>query len=148
MKKFLTLFLALAVLLPALPSLRAADDKKETELETTMGKMNGAFRKLRRQVLDASKNAESLELVASMRAASVKSTELIPALAADKPEAERAAFVAGYKKQMQEFMAALAPLEAALKANNNAEAEKLVAGLGAMQKKGHKEYKKPDEKKS
>jgi hypothetical protein len=47
---------------------------------------------------------------------------------------------------MQEFVAALAPLEAALKANNNAEAEKIVADLGARQKQGHKEFKKQEKK--
>ena len=149
MKKVLSLFLALAVLTPVLPSLHAQDAaKKETELETAMGKMNGAFRKLRRQVSDATKSAENLELVAKLRAGAEESTKLIPALAAERPEAERPAFIAGYKKQMQEFLAALAPLEAALKANNTAEAEKLVAQLKDLQTKGHKAYKKQDEKKS
>jgi soluble cytochrome b562 len=149
MKKVLSLFLALAVLTPVLPSLHAQESgKKETELETAMGKMNGAFRKLRRQITDASKNADSLDQIAKLRAAADESTKLIPALAAEKPEAERPAFIAAYKKHMQEFLAALAPLEAALKANNNGEAEKLVGQLKDMQTKGHKAYKKPDEKKS
>lgn len=149
MKKVLSLFLALAVLTPVLPSLHAQESgKKETELETAMGKMNGAFRKLRRQITDASKNADSLDQIAKLRAAADESTKLIPALAAEKPEAERAAFVAAYKKQMQQFMASLAPLEAALKANDNAAAEKFVTELDGQKKKGHKEFKKPDEKKS
>ncbi|MBM3872616.1 MAG: hypothetical protein FJ382_02590 [Verrucomicrobia bacterium] len=146
LKRALLPILALAFLTPALPTLRAAAGEKHSALEDAMDKMNGAFRKLRRQVTDATKNANSLELVATLRAASEESVKLVPKLAAERPEAERPAFIAAYKKQMQEFTAALAPLEAALKADNNAEAEKIVADLGARQKQGHKEFKKQEKK--
>ena len=41
----------------------------------------------------------------------------------------------------------LSLLNLALKANNNAEAEKLCAAMGDAQKAGHKQYKKDDKKK-
>ena len=146
LKRALLTILALAILTPAVPTLRASGGEKHSALEDAMDKMNGAYRKLRRQVADATKNANSLELVATLRAASEESAKLVPKLAAERPEAERPAFIAAYQKQMQEFTAALAPLEAALKANNNAEAEKIVADLGARQKQGHKEFKKQEKK--
>lgn len=146
LKRALLLIVTLSVITPVLPPLHASAGGKHSELEDAMEKMNGAFRKLRRQVADATKNANSLELVANLRAASEKSVDLAPKLAAERPEAERPAFIAAYKKQMQEFVAALAPLEAALKANNNAEAEKIVADLGARQKQGHKDFKKQEKK--
>jgi soluble cytochrome b562 len=146
LQRALLLIVTLSVITPVLPPLHAAGGEKHTALEDSMEKMNGAFRKLRRQVTDPTKNANSLELVANLRAASQKSIDLVPKLAAERPEAERPAFTAAYKKQMEEFVAALAPLEAALKAGNNAEAEKLVADLGARQKKGHKDFKKQEKK--
>jgi soluble cytochrome b562 len=146
MRRFLLLFIAALIALPALPagSLSASEKGKETELEKVMGQMNGAFRKLRRQVADASKNAESLQLVATVRKAAEDSITLVPALAADKPEADRPAFIAAYREQMRGFISALAPLETALKAGDNAKAEATLAELLALQKKGHKEYKKPE----
>jgi soluble cytochrome b562 len=146
MTRLLAFAAALLLALPSLPTgaLSAADKGNETELEKVMGQMNGAFRKLRRQVADPSKNAESLQLVATVRKTSEDSLKLVPALAADKPESERPAFIAGYREQMRSFIAALAPLEAALKAGDNAKAEAAIAELLALQKKAHKEYKKPE----
>lgn len=127
------------------PTVRAQDKHgDETELEQAMDKMNQAFRKLRRQIGDATKNAESLQLVATLKASAEKSVNLIPKMAADQPADKRDAFVAGYKKKMKEFVAALAPLEEALKAGKNDAAKDLVAKLGAMQKEGHTDYKKKD----
>jgi hypothetical protein len=48
---------------------------------------------------------------------------------------------------MKKFIELCGKLEAALKANNNAEAEKLCAAMGDAQKAGHKQYKKDDKKK-
>ena len=48
---------------------------------------------------------------------------------------------------MKEFNETVAKLEAALKAGKNDEAAKLVDAMGAAQKEGHKEFKRPDKKK-
>ena len=85
----------------------------ETELGKAMSTLNGAWRKLRRQVADPASNASSLELVATIKSASVKSAELAPDLAKDQPEADRAKFVAAYRARMQEFIAELDKLAAA-----------------------------------
>lgn len=128
-------------------SLSAADHEKAKEptaLEEQMDRMGAAFRKLRRQAGEAAKNESSLELVATMRQVATQALVLTPAKAAEVPEAERAKFTAGYQEQMKRFIAALDSLAQALKAGENAAALKLVGELGALQKSGHKEYKKPD----
>ena len=120
--------------------------QEETELGGKMDSLNGAFRKLRKQVSDATKNAESLKLVAEIRSASEEAVKLIPAKAAEIAEGERAKFVAAYQEKMKAFDEKLGELEAALKAEKNEEAAKIVAALGAMQKDGHKEFKKQEKR--
>ena len=150
------LFLALALTLtfPA-ASLRAADPQPgapapkekedETELGKAMSKMNGAWRKLRKQAGDATANASSLELATTMKACAEKALTFEPAMAADKPAADRSKFVADYQKQMKDFIALADQLTAAFKANDNAAAQALIQKMGAAQKEGHKEFKKPDQ---
>jgi len=102
-----------------------------------MEKMGGAFRKLKRQIADPTQNAASLQLVATIRAAAEEASRLTPAKSADVPAADRAKFEADYQAKMKNFTVELGKLEAV----------KLVADLGALQKAGHKEFKRPDEKK-
>jgi len=118
----------------------AASAKEETELDQKMEDMNGAFRKLRRQIADASANASSLELVAKLRKASEESVALVPAKAAKVPEADREKFVAAYQAKMKEFIAEVDKLKAALEAGKNDEAATILAKLGNLQKSGHREF--------
>jgi soluble cytochrome b562 len=129
--------LALACALVVAP-LRAED----TELAGKMDKMGSAFRALRRQAADASKNADSLAKLATIKENAVASLKLVPAKAADLPAAEQAKFVAAYKADMEKFIALTGKLEAAFKAGNNAEAAKLLGEMASAQKAGHKEYQK------
>ena len=150
---FLTLALTLTVPAIALraepppagaaPAAKEKDD--ETELGRTMSKLNGAWRKLRKQAADATANASSLELAATVKAAAEKAVTLEPAMAADKPAADRPAFIAAYQKQMKDFIALADQLAATFKANDNAAAQALIQKMGAAQKEGHKEFKKPDQ---
>ena len=118
-------------------------DREDTELEKKMEKMNGAFRKLKKQVADPANNATSLDLVATMQACAADATKLVPAKAADLPEADRAKFVSSYQEKMKGFQDELVKLTALLKDNKNEEASKLVAALGQMQKDDHKEFRRP-----
>lgn len=122
----------------------AAADDETTEIGEQMDRMNRAFRELRKQAADAGSNAASLELVATMRAAATEAAKHTPALAADLPEAKRAAFTADYREQMETFIGVLDELAAAFKAGDNAAAGELVGRLRDVQKQGHREYKKPD----
>ena len=131
---------------PAAPAPAHKEKKPETELEKKMDKMNGAFRKLRRQATDATKNADSLEQVAILREYTEASAKLEPAKAAMVPEADRKKFVADYQAKMKELLVNIGKLEAALKAGQNEEAGKIVNELSSEQKAGHKEYRIEEKK--
>ena len=141
--KIRSLLIALSLALAAGTAVRA----DETPLGERMEKMGGAFRALRRQITDASKNADSLAKVATIRKNAEESMKFDPALAKDQPADKRQKFIDGYQAEMKKFLELCTKLEAALKANNNAEAEKLCAAMGDAQKSGHKQYKKDDKKK-
>lgn len=144
--------LTLASLMLAVPAVYAADEapaahkekKPETEITKQMDKMNGAFRKLRRQAGDATKNADSLDQVAIIRESSAASAKLTPVKAAEIPEADRAKWVADYQAKMKDFAGLLDKLEAAFKAGQNEEAVKIVEAMGKARQEGHKEYKAKD----
>lgn len=125
---------------------RAADEP-ETELGGKMEKMGGAFRALRRQITDASKNADSLAKIAVIKENAQAAAKLEPAKKAELPAADQAKFVADYQAEMKKFIELVSKVEAALKANNNEEAGKLVTQMGDDQKKAHKQFKKEDKKK-
>jgi Cytochrome b562 len=116
----------------------------ETPLGETMDKLNGAWRKLRRQAADAAQNPASLELLAIVKAAAEKSLTFTPDLAKDVPADKREKFIAGYQAKMKETIAAFSKLEALLKAGDNPGAVELIAKIATMQKEGHKEYKRPE----
>lgn len=140
----LALFSAPLALHPlrAEPAVQAAPahDSDTTELGGRMDEMRASFRKLRRQVSDASANPSSLELVARLRRASEQSAALAPAKAATLPESQRAAFVADYAEKMKAFIAVVDKLKTALEAGKNDEAVALVARLESLQKSGHREF--------
>ena len=135
----------LACALMTVPAVNAAEP--ETELGGKMEKMSGAFRALRRQITDATKNADSLAKIATIKENATAALKLEPAMKAEKPAAEQAKFVADYQAEMKKTIELLGKVEMALKANNNAEAEKLLAAVGDAQKAGHKQFKKADKKK-
>ena len=137
----LTVVFALAAGLVA----RAAEP--ETELGGKMEKIGGAFRALRRQISDASKNEDSLAKIAVIKENAQAATKLEPAKKDEIPAADQKKFVADYQADMKKFVELVTKVEAALKANQNEEAAKLVEQMGADQKKGHKAYKKDDKKK-
>ena len=136
-----TVVCALAIGLVA----RAAEP--ETELGAKMEKVSGAFRALGRQISDPAKNPDSLQRIAVIKENLQASIKLEPAMKSEIPAAEQKKFVADYQKSMKDFIALVEKTEAALKANNNAEAAKLVDTMRADQKKAHTAFKKKDEKK-
>ena len=90
--KIRSLLIALSLALAAGPAARA----DETPLGERMEKMGGAFRALRRQINDASKNADSLAKVATIRKNAEESLKFDPALAQDQPADKRQKFIADY----------------------------------------------------
>ena len=143
--KIRVLLLTLACALVAGPGFCA--DEPETELGGKMEKIGGAFRALRRQISDATKNENSLTRLATIRQNAEAALKLEPAMKAAKPAGEQQKFVEDYRADMKKFIELCGKLEAALKANNNVEAAKLCGAMGDANKAGHKKYKKDDKKK-
>ena len=119
--------------------------EEDTELTGNMEEISKTFRRLRRQVRDASKNADSAALAGEMLKHAKASLELEPAWKADQPESEQADFVAGFQKEMKVFVGLLEDLQAAFQADDTDKAVEVVAKLRDQQKKGHNAYKKPDD---
>lgn len=145
--KIRILLCSLTLALAVVPGLRAQDKDQDTPLELKMQKMNTAFRKLRTQVSDSTKNEDSLAQVAILKENATAALQLTPKKAADIPAADQAKFVADYQAELKKLLGTIDQLDAALKAGNNEEAAKLYASLGAIQKEGHSEFKKAPAKK-
>ncbi|HRP06322.1 MAG TPA: hypothetical protein PLV87_15520, partial [Opitutaceae bacterium] len=71
MKKLLIALMICAVAVPGIRAQNASekDDKPTTELGKSMDDLSAAYKKLRRQVKDASHNESSLALLKSIRTA-------------------------------------------------------------------------------
>ncbi|MCF3651677.1 cytochrome b562 [Synoicihabitans lomoniglobus] len=123
--------------------LARADDHDETPLGEQMEMISDAFKLVRRQVEDASANASTLEQLATIRAAAEKGLAFEPAYAAEKPAAERTAFIAKYREDMRTFIATIDEVAAALTAGDNPLATELVAKMRSAQRSGHKAYRAP-----
>jgi hypothetical protein len=132
--------------LPAGAELRAEEPevKQEeiTELGEQMEQMGSAFRRLRRQAAEPAYNESSLELVAVMQHAAKAAWMLVPAKAAELPEAERAEFIADYRARIAGLRGALEKLAEHLRTPDNPAAVKLIAELADLQKAGHREFRK------
>ena len=113
-----------------------------TELGEKMSGISKAFKKLRSQVSDPTKNEDSLMLVAAIRENALATLTLVPEKTADIPSAEQEKFKADFASRMKSLLADVDKLEAAFKAGNNEEAKALLEALGNAQKEGHKEFKK------
>jgi soluble cytochrome b562 len=148
--RFLTVTLLTALL--AAPFTFAQEKKMgpkedQTPLGEQMEKISGAYRKLGRQINDATKNADSLALVATIKGAIAAAQKFEPAKKADLPAADQAKFVSDFQAKFKDFAATVDKLEAALKANDNAAAAKLVDEMKTERNEGHKAFEKKKEKK-
>ena len=129
---------------PAAPP-AAKPEKPETELEQTMGRMSKDWRVVRKAAKDGKLSPALAPVVASVRKNAAAAVKLTPQLEGEKPAGDRAKFHADYLAQLKKLDAKLAELEAALKANEIAQADKLVGDVGDIIKSGHHDFKKPDE---
>jgi soluble cytochrome b562 len=129
---------------PAAAAASPAPDEKKTELELRMDRMGKAFRKLRKQVADPAQNASSLLLLTTMDNAAKEALELTPAKAEDLPEDQRAKFEEDYKAGIKGMQDQFAKLRDALTAGKNDDAVKIVADMAALEKKDHKEFRRPE----
>ena len=126
----------------------AKSERPETELEKTMTKMGKSWRQVRKAARDGQLSPDTAAIVAGVRTNAEAALKLKPALEAEQPVMLQAKFQSDYQAQMKKLIAALSSLEAALRANDVAGATKLVGEVGDLMKAGHKEFKKPEEKRS
>jgi uncharacterized protein YecT (DUF1311 family) len=117
-------------------------DEAETELGGKMDKLNGAYKKLKRQIADPAKNAASLALVATIKTNAEAALAFKPEKTADLPAADQENFVESYKTEMKKMLERIEKLETALKADKNDEAAAVIKEMDAQQKSSHKEFKK------
>lgn len=115
-------------------------EEETTELAKQMEVIEDARKALRKSLKNPEANTESAATLAEMRKAAVACRELVPAMAANMPEAERAKFVEAYQKDMDLFIKAVDELGEAIKAGKNEEAQDLLKALGDHEDEGHEKY--------
>lgn len=141
MNRRVGLIVMCAALLAAPCGLRvAAAAAEDTELAKQMEEMQDHLKKLRRSLKSPEENAASLESLAKIQQATVAAKSETPAKAAQVPEAERAKFVAGYRKDMAALLEHLCKIEVALLDNDNAKAEDLFKEIKQIEDDGHEKY--------
>lgn len=143
--KHLTSYLFLSLLVAIGAPVQLAADEEHTPLGEAMEEIGGAWRRVKRQAADPSKNEATLAMVARMQAAAKESLKHKPELLEDIPAAEKKEFLVGYGRAMKAFSSKLDKLAAALAAGDNDSAAAIVVEIDNLRKKGHTNYKKPEE---
>jgi hypothetical protein len=110
------------------------------DLGNTMSSMNRAFRGMRGQVSDASKNASTLDLVLTLQRESVNAKSAVPPMLANLPEAEKTTKVAAYRKEMNKLIRQELDLEEQLLAGDNTKANETIQAIAATMNEGHGEF--------
>ena len=129
-----------AVVLLSCSVVFAQEHGPSTELEKAMKAMNKNLRTLKRQVADPAKKEENLSLVAAMKKGVEEGLKLQPAKTRDVAEAEKPAYLEKYRSQMTELGQSIDELEAAIKADQPEEAEKVFEKLKKQKDNGHKAF--------
>lgn len=145
MFRFLIIALSLFVFMPVVRAEHHGDDEEKTPMGEEMSAMNKAWRTIKKNAGDASRNEETLKLLDEMIQAAVTATDMDPVLADEQPEGKRQAFVDAYRKGMKATVADLESLRAVLAAGENDKAARLIKELDDQKKKGHKEFKPKDD---
>jgi soluble cytochrome b562 len=132
--------LALAVMTPVM---HAQDSDKDTELGKHMSKIAKDYKKLRGMINDAAQNDASIAVLTDMKSESAAGYDLKPEKELDLPADQQADFQAKFQAGLKEFGATVDKAIASLQAGDNAAAAKTVMSLGALERKDHKQFKKP-----
>lgn len=117
-----------------------ADD---TPLGKSMSAINKNLRTLKRQIADPAKKEANLELVKKINETVVEACKHEPAKTKD--QADKAAYLAKYKEQMDALGKSFSELETAIKEDKQDDAKKILAKLSDQKEKGHKDFGVDDE---
>jgi hypothetical protein len=123
-------------------ALHAEDD---TPLGKEMSAMNKSLRALKKQLPDAAKKDDNLALIGKIKVNLVEFLKYEPATTKNVAPADKAAFLAKYKEQIDATGKSFDELEAAIKADKTDEAKKVLEKLSEQKEKGHKDF-APDDK--
>lgn len=131
------------------PATQPAEDQgpalAEMTLEEHMETLNVEVRALRRQLMDPSKNADSIERVTRMQPHAWFAKNLKPAkLDFVKDQAEKEALLKAYRVRMAEMLADLMHLEIALINGDNEKAGEHYKAILDHRFKGHNEFRVDD----
>jgi soluble cytochrome b562 len=142
--RLLATTIALGLAVAAQTAVRAQDDDRpKTDLEKKMDVINRSMRKLKKQIGDSASNDSSIQAVAAIHDAATAALDMTPEKEKDLPPDQQPAFHAQFEKGMKDFIAQVDQMAAALKAGDNATAAKIYQGLGQLEKKDHKQFRKP-----
>lgn len=123
------------------PAAAAATRADEPSLEQRMKAMKRAFAKVKDFAAKGEGAAPLAEVDALLQNA-LAARNMVPELAADIAEADRAKWLAAYKQGMRDTVRSLLDLEQALEAGDKTKVKELAEALGKQQKEGHKQFKK------
>lgn len=117
------------------------DDEEESVIHESMETLMGNFMPLRR-ALGAEDAAAALGHVVAMQGATFAAKGEVPPLAGEQPEADRAAYVRGYRESMIDLMDQLLELERAVLDEDWDTANGILReGLAGIRDAGHQRYK-------
>lgn len=134
---FATACVASAVLAFASPR---DEGEKEGPLHENMEKIEHGLKKLRRDLKEATKNADSLKIVNEMQSAAQACKLETPPRTAKVPEADRAKFMNDYKKTLIAVQKDMLDLEIALIDGDNAKAQELFKKIHDAEDPGHEKF--------
>ena len=118
----------------------APRDDEETPMHQQMEVIEDGLKSLRRGLRKPENNPQSLETVLAMQQAAWVCKGLEPAMMSSVPEAERAQFLADYRKDMAICMKAMLDLEIALLDGDNEKAQELYKTLKIQEDEGHEKF--------
>ena len=117
-------------------TVNAADD--DTPLSKEMSAMNKSLRLIKRQLPDASKKAENLELLAKIKKNLDESHKLEPVKTKD--QSDKPAYTKKFQEQIVELGKAMGALEEAIKVDNQEAAKTALDQIQKLKEKGHETF--------
>jgi hypothetical protein len=112
----------------------------ENPLHEEMEAMGKAFKKIRSQVSDPTKNESTLQLVNELERHTLAAKSMTPRGAATRPTDERAKYLADFRVDLANVLRGELELEEALVDNKNDKAAESVQSIADMMSQGHKAF--------
>jgi hypothetical protein len=126
--------------IPGGPGERQGGQNRPPSLEGAMKQMERSYKALARQLDDPSKDELSLRAISMLQAGVATGKGMVPHIVEEKPEAERPAFLAEYRKTMLDVLKAAIDLEEKLVAGDREGAKAALETLHKMEEDGHRKF--------